>query len=474
MEFFSRHTVDPVISVDDDYFDCGGNSLELIRLVAELSDATGIDIPIGALAANPTVAFVKDLLIKGGEVRLQSAQSGTQSHDNELQALRSEIDLRLAPYKAAGLGASSSISMSHESDVAFVTGASGFVGRFVLAELLSRKVNTVCLLRDGAAGRDRVMKKLSEFGLWRREFSRFLEVVEGDITKPQMGIHSSVYRELCANVSRIVHCAAWVNHVYRYSQLADVNAHSAVELLAFAATVRAKRLTYVSTGAVVESTNYLRDLEVESVPLSSIPADADGYARSKAVGELYFGRGAEFGVPVVIVRIPNIFGDRKRFQVNSTDSLWNWIKAIIATNRYPRSFDLSGNEQFQALPADVVARVIVDANCGDKGVSGRIVNAIPNLACSSRVLLAGLREAGYQPEAMVDEEWYSEVSKLDIREYWVAGIAAERAKHQGPWTPQRLRRYSLEDYPEVSHIVNMNAVWSPRDVAEYIRSLAVS
>ena len=132
---------------------------------------------------------------------------------------------------------------------------------------------------------------------------------------------------------------------------------------------------------------------------------------------------------------------------------------------------MPGNELFQALPADVVARVVVEAErpAGEPGC--RFVNAVPNLVCSSRNFVAGIREAGYEVEPLADRDWYEAVSKLDPEEVWVAALAGEAASAPGIENPQRLHRFSLDDTPDVSELVNKAAVWTPRDVAGYIRSL---
>lgn len=467
MEMFSRHTIDPVADVNVDFFDQGGDSLGLIYLSEELTEAAGQEISVDALTQTPTVAFVRKLLETGRGVAV-GPRGGAATDDADLMSVHAEIAAHLAGrfppkrHDAAPAGG---------SDIVLLTGATGFVGSFILAELLSRGTHVACLLRDGRGRRAGLVERLKEFGLWHPGHDPLLEVVDGDITKLNLGIEPSAYHVLSGSVARIIHCAAWVNHIYPYTRLADVNTHSAAEFLSLAGNTRPKGLTFVSTSAVLDSVGYVTDSEVGNAPLESLPPESNGYSRSKAIAELYFGRADEFGVPAVIVRIPNIFGDRKSFQINNRDAIWSWIKAIIATDRYPSSFDAPGNDLLQALPADIAARVIVDAEHPGAAPGCRIVNAIPNLVCSSRGLLAGLRDAGHHPQPQADREWYSLVSKLDAREVWVAGIAADTAKHEDGASPQRLCRYRLDDDPGVSHLVNTEAIWSPPDMAAYIRSL---
>jgi thioester reductase-like protein len=212
------------------------------------------------------------------------------------------------------------------------------------------------------------------------------------------------------------------------------------------------------------------DLAAEA--LTGLPGEDDGYGRSKGVAEAYFARAAEVGAAACVVRIPKVFGGRDAHHIQDTDAIWSWTKAILLTGRYPSSFDRPGNELFQALPADVVARIIVDAERPSGEPGCRFVNAVPNLVCSSRNFIAGIREAGYEVRPLADRDWYQEVSKLDPEEVWVAALAGEIASAPGVESAQRLHRFSLDDDPEVSALVNAAAIWAPKDVAGFVRSLS--
>jgi nucleoside-diphosphate-sugar epimerase len=272
-------------------------------------------------------------------------------------------------------------------------------------------------------------------------------------------------------VGSIVHCAAWVNHVYPYEVLAAANAHSAAAILELAVTEHRKPVTFVSSAGVFDLSRYPVGADLPARALTAFPDEHEGYSRSKAVAEAYFARAADVGARVSVVRIPKVFGDRHAHQIQDSDSIWSWTRAMLRTGRYPSSYDEPGNELFQALPADVVARVIIEAGPPSGGPGCRFVNAVPNLVCSSRNFIAGIREAGYAVEPLADRDWYEAVSKLDPEEIWVAALAGQMATAADVESPQRLHRFSLDDDPEVSALVNSAAVWTPKDVAGYVRSL---
>ncbi|MEW9555164.1 SDR family oxidoreductase [Nonomuraea sp. NPDC050783] len=354
----------------------------------------------------------------------------------------------------------------------FLTGASGFVGAFVLADLLARGRRVTVLLRGGTARRGALIDgHLKRLGLWRDDYAAGLDIVAGDLVKPALGLDRAAYDELARSAGQIVHCAAWVNHVLPYAMLADANAHSAAAILELAVTGRRKPVTFVSTKGVLSPAHHPPGTEIAAGPVVALPPDHDGYGRSKAVAEAYFGRAAELGASVSVVRVPGVFGDRRAYQIQPNDAVWSWTRSILLTGRYPASYDLPGNELLQALPADVVAHVVLDLAQPREEPGCRFVNAVPNRVCGTRDFVAGLREAGHAVEPMDDREWHLAVSRLDVDDVWVAAVAGELATVPGIDLPQRFPRFSAEGEPAVSKAVDAAAISTPQDVAGYIRSL---
>lgn len=479
------------VGAQDDFFELGGHSLMVVHLVSTIRARLGVEVPLDTLFRRPELQAMADEVDRltagsgpaapdGGGAAVQSAVpaapgpvgGGLLSSSADLRAVRAEIDSRLAavrpPAGAVGLPAG-------EPGTVLLTGATGFVGAFVLAELAESGAHVVCLLRGGADRRDGLLARLRELGLWRDRYASRIEVVGGDIGRPLLGLAPDAYRDLCDRVGRVVHAAAWVNHIYPYDRLAEVNAHSTAALLAFAATTRRKSLTLVSTSAVFEAADQPEGSEIGAVPVRCLPGESSGYVRSKAVAELYAEHAGDFGVPAVVVRIPSVFGDRRLFQINTSDAIWNWTRAMLVTGRYPRSFDDPGNELFQALPADIAARAIAVAGRGTDEPGCRIVNAVPRTVGGTRLLLDGLRAVGHDPQPMPDREWYSLVGRLDAREIWVAGIAAHLARRPDTGAPRRrLHRFSPAPDPDVARLVDAHAIRSPADMAGYIGSLTGS
>lgn len=493
------------VGAQDDFFDLGGHSLMVVQLVSTIRATLGVEVPIETIFYRSRLQAMADALdatagdASAGEP-VPPAASSSDAARAELAPAAEDIAARVAELGSAEARRALPLA---EGDTVLLTGATGFVGAFVLSELLSRGAPVVCLLPGGNARREELVERLRALDLWSEENGARLELVAGDLAEPRLGIADAEYDALSHRVAHVVHAAAQVNddvadlsrpgdHIYPYEHVAEVNAHSAGRLLDFASTHVRKGLTLISPGAVFDSADPDGGAEFAAAPIVSLAPESNGYVRSKGVAELYLAHAGSVGVPASIVRIPSVFGDRRSFQTNPRDALWSWSKAIIATGRYPASFGDNTNELFQALPADVVARVIADVARDTVAAGCRIVNAIPNRVCPTTGLLDGMRAAGHDPQPAEDREWYAQVAELDTREIWAAGLAAQiaqgdpgRAGDRVASNPAaqaatralesarraRLHRFTTVEEPEIARLVDAEAITSADDVASYIRSL---
>lgn len=131
----------------------------------------------------------------------------------------------------------------HTPAAIFLTGATGFLGAHILAELLaSTDVQVFALVRaaDNVSGRKRLEQTLQSYDLLQPLLSKLFDgyldddeekpwfddrvcVVLGDLSKPLLGLQHEDFKELAFSIDSILHCGADVNLVKPYGALKAPN-----------------------------------------------------------------------------------------------------------------------------------------------------------------------------------------------------------------------------------------------------------
>ena len=115
----------------------------------------------------------------------------------------------------------------------FVTGASGFVGRYLVKELLARNAPIFVLVRRGAEAR------LDELRAWWGRAGDQVIAIAGDLTLPGLGISTSDRERLRGKIDHLFHLGAVYDLEASAKSLADANVAGTRNALDFAADVGA-------------------------------------------------------------------------------------------------------------------------------------------------------------------------------------------------------------------------------------------
>ncbi|MDF0607250.1 thioester reductase domain-containing protein, partial [Neisseriaceae bacterium TC5R-5] len=193
-----------------------------------------------------------------------------------------------------------------------MTGANGFLGCFILEQLLQQtRAQVVCLVRAGndEQAQGRLNKALADLGLVALIDHPRILALAGDLSKLQLGLSTSRFDELASTVDVIYHNGAHVNHLYDYNHLYAANVGSTLSLLRLACTGQNKAMHFVSTLSSASRINAAGELE-EAGPADAPPrAFVDsGYLLSKWVSERLVWQAASRGMTAAIYRPGNITG----------------------------------------------------------------------------------------------------------------------------------------------------------------------
>ncbi|WP_439680657.1 thioester reductase domain-containing protein [Embleya sp. MST-111070] len=277
-----------------------------------------------------------------------------------------------------------------------LTGGTGFLGAFLLRELLDRTDDDVwCLVRaDGPQhARRRLQETMRRYLLWDTDTAARIVPIVGDLTRPRLGLAPRSWSRLAERVDVVQHCGARVGHVAGYAPLRDANVRGTAEVLRLACADHVKPVHFVSTAAL--STD---PADPAGQPPPSGPA-ATGYVTSKWVAERLVHQAGERGVPVAVYRPGRIGGHSVTGACQLDDAIWNLVRAVVLLGAAP---DVAAS-RVSFTPVDHVARAIVRGNPGNS--SGTPVRYLLNSsALSLRTLLEHV--ARRFPVAVVPpDEW---------------------------------------------------------------------
>lgn len=363
------------ISKDDSFFDLGGHSILGTRMIFELRKKLTVDVPLGVIFKNPTIeGFAKEVqkFITGNDFELADGSKkdqDDQKKETEISYSQDAVDLsKNALFKS--YNSLDSLDTSKTVNV-FVTGVTGFLGIFIIRDLLEDRPNSDFKIfahvraSSKEAGLQRLRTTGITYGIWNEDWTSKIEIVLGDLSKAQFGLDNTVWDSLANTVDVIIHNGALVHWVYPYSQLRDANVIGTVNVLNLAGSGKAKYFSFVSSTSALDTDHYVHlsdeltakgaggilesdDLEGSSKGLGT------GYGQSKWSAEYIIRRAGERGLKGCITRPGYVTGYTKTGSSNTDDFLLRMLKGCAELGLYP-----SITNNVNMVPVDHVARVVV-------------------------------------------------------------------------------------------------------------------
>lgn len=237
-----------------------------------------------------------------------------------------------------------------------LTGATGFLGIHVLAELLEcdPDVRVYCLVRaqDAERGLVRVLARAKAFEL-ALDPTR-IRIVCGDIHEPRLGLSELDWRDCCTDVDQIVHAAAHVNHIEGYATF-RASVRGMKEIIRIASVRKPKLIHFISSTAACA---HKVGEEFSIFEKEEFVPDGErvygGYGRSKWVQERLLERGRALGVPFAIYRFGELSGSSKTGLGQLDDMLHRLLQMRLAVDCREKIT----SDVLDMLPVDLAARLI--------------------------------------------------------------------------------------------------------------------
>jgi fatty acid CoA ligase FadD9 len=378
------------INDTDSFWAAGGNSLTALRLSRLIQEDIGTTIPISLL-------FEPEMNLRR---LIEFAQNPSLTQDDSFVSRLmhdAELDSNIKIGKPRDLGCGPL--------TIFVTGATGFVGAFLLSELLIKYPTNskfVCLVRRELSvdPLDRIRKNLIFLHLWQDSFGERIEAVRGDLAQTQFGLDNEMYVALTNRIHIIFHCGATVNFVLPYSQLYGSNVCGTREILRFATYAdTCIPIQYISTISVLPP-DIIDEVHIDDIPPHRL---TNGYGQSKWVAEKLVAKANRLGLPVVIYRLGSMCSDAKTGACNPLDLNTILLANILKTGCYPGEML---NNKLATLPINFAVESIVYLSQFRPDVYGHVYHIVhPDGGMAFQNVVSSMINCGIEMEAVPFEQW---------------------------------------------------------------------
>lgn len=269
-----------------------------------------------------------------------------------------------------------------------LTGATGFLGAFLVRELLDRTDATVfCLIRGAAK---RVHRNLAQYGLSRDGDEDRLAGIAGSLDLPALGLCPLTSGLLAESMDAIIHNGSRVNLAEAYEPLKAANVDGTHEILRLAARYRVTPVHYVSSaGVAIPPATVAAIREDRVIALEDVAPI--GYLHTKWVAENLVRAAATRGIPTSIYRPGRITGHSQTGACTADDAFWQLLRALALVGAVP---DTVGDVLIDLVPADHVAKTLVQLllHPSSLGKTYHLANPAP---IPLDTVLAALRNTGY-------------------------------------------------------------------------------
>jgi len=271
----------------------------------------------------------------------------------------------------------------------FVTGATGFIGRFLIRNLLKRGEPIYVLVRKDSLGKLEDLRA----DYWGANDREVIGVV-GDLAKPNLGVSAADLRKLKGKVDHMFHLAAIYDLAASAEEQQAANVQGTRHAVDFARAVGAGCLHHVSSIAAaglydgVFREDMFEEAEDLDHPYFRTKHDAEGIVRKHCK------------VPFRIYRPAFVVGDSKTGYIDKIDGPYYFFKAIQRLrNALPPWMPTIGIEggRINIVPVDFIADAL-DYLAHKKGLDGKCFHLTDPAPYRIGEVLNIFAKAGHAPQ----------------------------------------------------------------------------
>ncbi|AXK34306.1 acyltransferase domain-containing protein [Streptomyces armeniacus] len=453
------------ITPDEDVMSLAVDSLLVMDIVKSCKRDLGVVVFAAQFFERPTLNDWAQLL-----GRLLDGESGEGEETTPMAVpanikLDVDLDESIRPEGPHGEG-------YQDPEHVLLTGATGFVGTYMLADLLRTTRATVhCLVRctDEANGLDRLRGNMEQYLPWPEDEADRVRVVPGDLGRPLLGLTPERFDELAHQVDSVYHAGAWVNFNHTYEQLRAANLTGTQEILRLACRGPLTPVHHVSSYGVWGMPEDGRLVIREDDDIDGAGKLVNGYVQTKWAAERLVLLARERGIPVDIHRPGRVLGDSRTGACLTTHFTTRIIKGCLQLGKAPR-LDM----KVEMTPVDYVSEALVACSLRPHEF-GETYHLVNSTKLPFEELCAALAAYGYEFTVVAIEEWwqalrdsYAEEENvlhplMDLLEEFVAGGGEEAIDYDPTHTQAALHGTGIACRPLDDDLLRLYFDWMVQD-----------
>lgn len=388
------------------------------NMLSTIRKQFGVDLRMSAIFHFPTLRGLSTEIDHARDptgLRLDKAQTnGVTLRDEDYAADAQDLIQKLPrSFK-------STTTETSKSRTVFLTGATGFLGAYILRDLLLRPSIVVIAhvrAQNPGAGLERVIRTCTAYGIWNDAWRERIKCVCGDLSKPHCGLQAEAWEHLAHEVDTVIHNGARVHWIYPYSTLRNSNVLSTVALLELCAMGKAKQFGFVSSTSVLDTQHYIeasdriiagggQGISEEDHLEGSSKGLGTGYGQTKWASEYIVREAAQRGLQAVIIRPGYVLGDPKLGTTITDDFLVRFLKGCIQVRSRP-SIDNTINQ----VPCTHVARVVVAATLNAQHLPLSVAQVTSHPRLTFQTFCGCLETYGYDVPEVFYNDWRKSVEQ---------------------------------------------------------------
>jgi len=316
-----------LISVKHNFFQLGGNSINLLKVITLL--AKDFDIFIEDFYSELSISELANLIINKSSERVANLKDFQLTSGELFDKDFADEEKNLLEYQKS-LNELESITLDKHSSRKniLITGITGFLGAHLLMELLQTTNHMIYAIVRGESDLDilsRVAKILNFYFDHHvlEKYSSRINIYKGDISEIDLGLDKNHYALITKEIDVIVNTASNVKHYGKYEDFHKANVLGVKNLIELQKVGINKHFIHCSTISL--GSGYIKNFETFSYTEDtlSLPINYESvYLKTKAEAEELLFESRALGLTNSIVRLGNLQASTQtgRFQINALDN----------------------------------------------------------------------------------------------------------------------------------------------------------